>query len=212
MKKNTSTPVCTFDPRVVPASVPDSWLSLSREIDYTPAGFYLRTCHSVRDGSTFGIELLDSRGSVVNAQPSSTPALTVLQGNGARLECVFGAGGALRLRVRDGKARLALPHLKSYCPVIFAHNADRIQVSLTWVKSQFAVTRLAGRMTLDAPWQGERVERGVIELVPRKGGWAELAIEAMQSTWPATSHSEPFDDVVARRGAEFAAFLKPFPA
>jgi len=212
MKNNTFTPVCTFDPRVVPASVPDSWLSLSREIDYTPAGFYLRTCHSVRDGSTFGIELLDSKGSVVNAQPSSSPALTVIQGNGARLECVFGAGGALRLRVRGGKARLTLPHLKSYSPVIFAHNADRIQVSLTWVKSQFAVTRLAGRMTLDAPWQGDRVERGVIELAPRKGEWAELAIEAMQSTWPATSHSEPFDDVVARRGAEFAAFLKPFPA
>jgi putative isomerase len=212
MKRTALSDGCTFNPRVVPASVPDSWLSLSREIDYTPPGFYLRTCHSVRDGSTFGIELLDAKGGPVNAQPSSTPALTVIQGDGARLECVFGAGGALRLRVRDGKARLALQHIKGGSPVIFALNSDRIQVSLTWVKSQFAVTRLAGRMTLDAPWQGERVERGVIELVPRKGEWAELAVEAMQSTWPATSHSELFDDVVARRGAEFAAFLKPLPA
>ncbi|MBM4149886.1 MAG: hypothetical protein FJ224_12720, partial [Lentisphaerae bacterium] len=129
MNRNTVPPVCTFDPRVVPASVPDSWLSLSREIDYTPPGFYLRTCHSVRDGSTFRIELLDSKGSLVNAPPSSSPALIVLQGNGARLECVFGAGGALRLRVRCGRARLTLQHLKGYCPVIFAHNADGIQVS-----------------------------------------------------------------------------------
>ena len=83
MKKNTVTPVCTFDPRVVPASVPDSWLALSREIDYTPPGFYLRTCQSVRDGSTFGIELLDAKGGPINAQPSSSPALTVMKGRGA---------------------------------------------------------------------------------------------------------------------------------
>jgi len=93
----------------------------------------------------------------------------VIQGNGARLECAFGAGGALRLRVRGGRARLILQHHKSYCPVIFAHNADRIQATLSAVSSQFAVTRLTGRMTLDAPWQGDRAEHGVIELVPTAG-------------------------------------------
>jgi len=34
----------------------------------------------------------------------------------------------------------------------------------------------------------------------------------MQSTWPATQHNETFAEVVARREAEFSAFLKPLPA
>ena len=211
MKKNAVRSVCTFDPRVVPASVPDSWLSLAREIDYTPPGFYIRTCHSVRDGSTFGIELLDAKGVPVAGEPSSTPALTVIQGRSARLECVFGAGGSVRLRVRGGRVRLTLQHIKGYGPVIFAHNADRIQATLSAVAGQFAVTRLTGRMTLDAPWQGDRVEHGIIELVPTAGDWAELAVEAMQSTWPATQHNETFAEVVARRETEFSAFLKPLP-
>ena len=205
--------VSMFDPRLVPASAPDSWLALTGPTGWTgcPPGLYVRTCHNSSGGEAFLIELLDGNGMVLPAEPVSTPGMTFLESDTVRAELAFAPGGSLRIRVRGGRLRLTMQHLTSYAPLCHRIDARRLQVSLTILNSQFALTCLAGRLDLDAPWAGDHSELGLITLAPADGTWAEMALEDMQSSWPATEHRESFQEVVERREVEYATFCSPLP-
>jgi len=198
-----------MDLKLVPFSRRGSYMAFSHvpEPRAKPGGLYLRTVRATgTNREAFRVELTVD-GQPVGFEESASPERLRLQAGPGFAEFCFSDPGVVRGRAEGVGVRLSTsaeaPH-----DVVFSVGGGVWIVNDPWIPCQFALTPLAGRLVMDAPWTGTHSARAVAEFLPAEGaGVVEFAVEDFDGTWRPREHPEPFEACVASARQDFDEWL-----
>lgn len=200
----------TFDLNTIPFSRYGSYLAISRFAaeDKRPAGLFLRT---VRDkpahAEIFILEPIVG-GKPVKYVERVTPSALSLQTDSGAVEIIFDGPSVLRVRGQGVGLRLRMwtvPPVNSAYP----GPGGRWVINNSPNNMKFMLTSLKGTTKVDAPWDGVKSERIVLDLVPDQSGAMEAALEEYQSAWTPRDYPGTFEAARAGVEAEHRDFAAP---
>ncbi|WP_045234843.1 amylo-alpha-1,6-glucosidase [Deinococcus pimensis] len=197
----------------VPFSTFGSYLALGgRPRADTPAGpLYLRTLQGdAPRKEVLRLDLLDPAGRRVTPEARLDPTRLTLSTPHGAAELIFDGPRTLRLRARGPSVRLDFETVGWY-DFLQQVTPDAWHLNSFSNRSQYRLTRLAGHVSVDAPWHVDRSERIALTLTPGEDPTLELVIEELPpGSVPRASHPD-FDDAHARAETAFHAFAAAFP-
>lgn len=200
----------SFDLKTIPFSRAGSYLAISRfaAADKRPAGLFLRT---VRDkpahAEIFILEPLVD-GKLAKYVEEVSPSSVKLKTDSGSVDIVFDGPAVVRVRGQGVGLRLRMwtvPPVNSAYP----GPGGRWVINNSPNNIKFMLTSLKGAIRADAPWDGVKSERIVLDLLTDQSGAMEAALEEYQSAWTPRDYPGTFEEARARVEAEHRAFAEP---
>ena len=192
-----------------------SYLAISQRGDgnVLPHGVYLRTLHGdTTMQEVFRIELI-ADGKPVAFATNTTPSVLRLESKQGYAEFCFACPKSIRFLAKGVGVRLSLTQTVPYG---FAMPIDggRWTVNSFAHRSSYVLSVLKGKLAVDAPWEGMKCKRVILDFQPvgRSGSALEGAIEEFTSIVPANCHTRTFKACADEVATEFADWLKRSPA
>ncbi len=211
----------TLDLTQTPFSRRGSWMSLScpQKEEFQPLGegLYFRTHHSrpMVNRELFKLELFEGN-QVIPFTCEATPACVSLRDaeGRTRLKLVFEHPDTLRLQGDCGvrflsatsgsSARVNAAHFSAW-----EETDTRVTVNARPSLRKYGFEVLSGSMELDAPWNGELVEKADVIFRPDNSGQLDAAIDEYWSTW-VVPERKPFETALQDIETGFTAFAEGF--
>jgi putative isomerase len=203
----------------IPLSVPGSLLGISSETRVDPQQFHVRTLHRFSDPrDLFAIGLLnadaDESTTASKGEPSLTPARLTLESPDGRVEIAFADTETLRFRTRAAVLRLV--QTAGVCELTAIDG--RLHLHLIDLDLRFVCHAIKGTLSFGHGGPATHPDRVWLRIVPdRVTGVGELLLQELSSDSAdeedaVGSKIENFDQIVARRGAEFESVRARFAA
>jgi hypothetical protein len=145
-------------------------------------------------------------GTPVEWDHRATPSCLVLnpRKGGGRIEFAFESATTLRIKATGVALSMEMP--TGAWVQVLARGQDRWQINHFGATDQLLMTRLSGKLGVDAPWDGVRATHAKITVE------GEIALETFPTSAPAERERPSFAQCRRDSAAAFDAFLTGLPA
>lgn len=201
-----------FDLSIVPFSRRETFLAVSLlpEGKNRQEGLYLRTVRGGDDkfGEAFRIEPVDALGRLIPFTAEASPEAVKLQSPASEIYADICISDKRTVRFRSKGCGIRLTFMPAAYDYAYEVNEDSWEMNSFTHECRFMLTRLAGAMKMEVPWDKIKSSRVVAEFVPDPGmNEAEFAVEEFRTVWEPRAAWEPFDEAVQSAKEDFASWL-----
>ncbi|GIO34792.1 MULTISPECIES: amylo-alpha-1,6-glucosidase [Paenibacillus] len=202
-----------FDLSIVPFSRRETFLAVSLlpEGKNRQEGLYLRTVRGGDDkfGEAFRIELTDSIGKRIPFTAEASPEAVKLQSPASAVYAEMCISDSRTVRFRSKGCGIRLTFMPAAYDYAYEVNENSWEMNSFTHECRFMLTRLAGGMKMEVPWDKIKSSRVVAEFAPDPvTNKAEFAVEEFRTVWEPRDVWEPFDEAVQSAKADFASWLE----
>ncbi|MWV47266.1 hypothetical protein GRF59_27090 [Paenibacillus sp. HJL G12] len=202
-----------FDLSIVPFSRKESFLAVSLlpEGKNRQQGLYLRTVRGGDDkfGEAFRIELIDKRNQPIPYMTEASPGVVRLNSPASAIYAEICISDSRTFRLRSKGCGIRLTFMPAAYDYAYEVNKDSWEMNSFTHECRFMLTRLAGGMKMEVPWDKIKSSRVIAEFnADDDTNIAEFAVEEFRTVWEPREAWESFEDAVISAENDFGTWLE----
>ncbi|MCJ8014672.1 hypothetical protein MUG84_23595 [Paenibacillus sp. KQZ6P-2] len=202
-----------FDLSIVPFSRRETFLAVSLlpEGKNRQQGLYLRTVRGGDDkfGEAFRIELIDQHSEPIPFTAEGYPEVVRLNSKAPSIYAEICISDSRTFRIRSKGCGVRLTFMPAAYDYAYEVNKDSWEMNSFTHECRFMLTRLAGGMKMEVPWDKIKSSRVVAEFsADPLTKTSEFAVEEFRTVWEPREVWESFDAAADSAQKDFSMWLE----